>query len=261
MTMLDLSAVELDDLCMALEDHSYESSWWIDPETGATEFWGDGSEGVHPEERGWHRIDPISSQEAYGDLEDFVARVQDRRAADLLERAIAGRGAFRRFKDTLFEFPELRQAWFDFHDVRMRRRAIEWLVDAGLVDEQEAGRELEALQDPPVGGAEATDPMAIAHAVAQDLRGLYGERLHEVIVYGSRARGDAHPESDLDLLVVLADPVAPFEELRRMEEILWRHSLRCGLTIAASPVGVAEMSSPGRPVLVNARREGIPVLA
>lgn len=261
MTMLDLSAVDLGDLCMALEDHSYEASWWIDPETGGIESWGDGSEGLHPEERGWHWIDPLSSRDAYGDLEDFVARVTDRRAADLLDRAIAGRWAFRRFKDTLFEFPELRQAWFAFHDVRTRRRAIEWLIDAGLVDEQEARREVDSLQDPPVGGARATDPMAVAHAVAKDLRDLYRERLHDVIVYGSWARGDAHPESDLDLLVVLADPVSPFEELRHMDEILWRHSLRSGLTIAASPVGVSEMVSPQRPILVNARREGIHVLA
>jgi predicted nucleotidyltransferase len=246
---------------MALEDHSYESSWWIDPETGAVEFWGDGSEGLPPEQRGWRCVDPVPSRDAYGDLEDFVARVADRRAADLLERAIAGRGAFRRFKDTLFEFPELRQAWFAFHDVRMRGRAIEWLVDAGLVDEEEARRELDTLQDPPAGGVGATDPMAVAHAVAKDLRDLYRARLHDVMVYGSWARGDAHPESDLDLLVVLADPVSPFEELRHMEEILWRHSLRSGLTVAATPVGMAEMSSPGRPVLVNARREGIHVLA
>jgi len=29
--MLDLSCVGLDDLCSALEDHSYEHSWWFDP--------------------------------------------------------------------------------------------------------------------------------------------------------------------------------------------------------------------------------------
>jgi predicted nucleotidyltransferase len=29
--------------------------------------------------------------------------------------------------------------------------------------------------------------------------------VHRVIFYGSRARGDAHPQSDLDVVVVLAD--------------------------------------------------------
>jgi hypothetical protein len=32
--MLELAAVGLDDLCQALEDHSYETSWWLDPRTG-----------------------------------------------------------------------------------------------------------------------------------------------------------------------------------------------------------------------------------
>jgi predicted nucleotidyltransferase len=34
-------------------------------------------------------------------------------------------------------------------------------------------------------------------------RGHFGDRLFRVILYGSKARGDAHSESDLDLLVVL----------------------------------------------------------
>ena len=56
-------------------------------------------------------------------MAEFVAAVHHRRAADLLDRAISGRGAFRRFKDTLFEFPELRDTWFRFRDARARRRA------------------------------------------------------------------------------------------------------------------------------------------
>ena len=56
-------------------------------------------------------------------MAEFVAGVHHRRAAELLDRAIAGRGAFRRFKDTLFEFPELREQWFRYRDARSRRRA------------------------------------------------------------------------------------------------------------------------------------------
>ncbi|MBI5843693.1 MAG: nucleotidyltransferase domain-containing protein [Deltaproteobacteria bacterium] len=32
-------------------------------------------------------------------------------------------------------------------------------------------------------------------------------RLHEVILFGSRARGDAEPDSDMDVLVILNEPV------------------------------------------------------
>jgi predicted nucleotidyltransferase len=35
------------------------------------------------------------------------------------------------------------------------------------------------------------------------LRSIYGERLAKIILYGSYARGEQTPESDIDLLVVL----------------------------------------------------------
>src|SRR6266511_4343421 len=92
-------------------------------------------------DRGLIRIEPIPSREAYGDMEDFIDRVRDPRARDLLERAIAGRGAFRRFKDTLLDFQELREVWFAFHDARMERRVIEWLADQGLLERSLAERE------------------------------------------------------------------------------------------------------------------------
>ncbi|MGH9243243.1 MAG: UPF0158 family protein [Acidimicrobiales bacterium] len=57
-------------------------------------------------------------------MEEFIELVPDQRPAHLLARAIDGRGAFRRFKDTLSDLPELRDQWFIFHDARMSRRAV-----------------------------------------------------------------------------------------------------------------------------------------
>lgn len=160
--MLELDDVNLDELAQALEDHSLEHSWWFDPRTGETEFWSayDDLGLEHPEERDLLPIRTLPSRVGYEDMEDFIARVRDPRARDLLERAIAGRGAFRRFKDTLFEFPELREAWFSFHDARMRRRAIEWLLDEGLADEGAAQTALARHPDPelPVLSADAAAP-------------------------------------------------------------------------------------------------------
>jgi Uncharacterised protein family (UPF0158) len=48
-----------------------------------------------------------------------------------LEVAIDGRGAFRRFKNVLFDWPDDREEWFAFSDERRRGRAREWLADVG----------------------------------------------------------------------------------------------------------------------------------
>ena len=262
--MLDLSRVDLGDLATALDDHSDFGRWWIDADTGEVWLWWgdvDDDAGFDPDLRpGAQSIEPLPSSVGYRDMEDFIARVPDRRAADLLERAIAGQGAFRRFKDTLFEFPELRQAWFGFHDARMQRRAIEFLLDEGLVDEAQAEAALLGLVDPPVGDGDGiADPREVAEAVAGDLRRLYGSRLVDVVLYGSHARGDAHPDSDVDLAVVLAEMSSPWEELRRMDQILWRHTLDSGVTVSATPISLKAWRDARRPLVKAAQGEGVRV--
>jgi predicted nucleotidyltransferase len=48
---------------------------------------------------------------------------------------------------------------------------------------------------------------------------LYGERLVRMVLFGSQARGDAEPSSDIDVLVVQKGPVAPRDEIARTSEI------------------------------------------
>lgn len=49
------------------------------------------------------------------------------------------------------------------------------------------------------------DPLSlqVARDFARELRALLGQRLKEVRVFGSRARGKARPQSDLDLFVLV----------------------------------------------------------
>ena len=55
----------------------------------------------------------------------------------------------------------------------------------------------------------AEDALSAALVVAGIAQDVYGDRLLEVWMYGSRARGEWQPESDLDLLMVLADEDSP----------------------------------------------------
>lgn len=258
--MLDLDRVDLSLLGGALEDHSADADWWFDPAAGdsirkSEEMSWEEHDVADPESLIW--IEPTHSSEGYADMEEFIARLSDRRARDLLERAIAGRGAFRRFKDTLHEFAELREAWFGFRDARSERRAIAWLRGQELIDAAAAEAAIEARPDPESellsGGFDAH---AIARDVAADLRDLYGDRLRDVILFGSWARGDAHPESDIDLLVVLDEVESSWEERKRMEDALWMRSLEHETVICTVPISEDDMRARRTPLLINIRREG-----
>lgn len=258
-TMLDLASIDLDDLVLALEDHSYETSWWLDPATGEFEYCSTEDDPEDFESRGQAYVEPMDSSDGYRDMVDFTALVRDGRAADLLFRALQGRGAFRRFKDTLFEFPDLRQEWFAFHDRRMRRRAIEWLADRELISAEAAQQAAEDLAEGEEGPVGPLGAFGIAEKAAAQLRQLYGNRLARVLLYGSQARGDADRESDLDLLVVLRDMESAWEELRRMDDLLWRLSVEQGVTLSALPVTEKDFDRARSPVLIEARSHGVAV--
>ena len=68
---------------------------------------------------------------------DFIATVKDKRLVELLEVAINGKGAFRRFKDVLLNYPDERERWFQFRDDRVQEKALEWLgdIDVSLIEE------------------------------------------------------------------------------------------------------------------------------
>jgi predicted nucleotidyltransferase len=242
--MLDPESLDLDELCTALEDHSPESTWWIHT--------GDGRiQPGEPAEDGWLEIGSVASHEGYRDMAEFVAGVHHRRAAELLDRAIAGRGAFRRFKDTLFEFPELREQWFRYRDARSRRRALRWLADEGLVERSVAAEWMARYPDP------VADEEDVAAAVAVDLGLLYGDRLERVLVFGVWARGEGAEDADIEIVVVLSDLRSRWEELHHMDEVLWRHTERAGLAVVAVPVTAEEWAAADNPLLRRAAAEAV----
>jgi hypothetical protein len=250
--MLDPESVDLDELCAALDDRTPGSSWWIHPDSGQirshlADVGGPGADVLA--DAGWRRVRRTESYESYRDMAEFVGAVHHRRAADLLDRAIAGRGAFRRFKDTLFEFPELRDQWFRFREARSRRRALRWLADEGLVERADAERVAARHPDPEQREED------VPAALAVDLAMLYGNRLRQVLLFGSWARDERPGEFDLQLIVVLDELRSPWEELHRMDAVLWRHSERSGLAITALPVSPQELAAPSTPALRRAVAE------
>jgi len=130
--------IDLDELCEAMEDSSYEHEYYLDLETGEILFISEYMDDEETEKlKGqidedfdrYERIPKAESHEGYQDMVDFIATVEDEHLCELLEVAINGKGAFRRFKDVLLNYPEERERWFQFKDKRMEERALEWLED------------------------------------------------------------------------------------------------------------------------------------
>ncbi len=61
----------------------------------------------------------------YAMLEGFSISVKDEKASRLLQIAIKGSGAFRRFKEMLSEL-DLVQEWYSFRDEQYKEKAIKW---------------------------------------------------------------------------------------------------------------------------------------
>jgi len=153
--VLDLSSIDLEEIANALADQTdYEHHWLINPDTGEIAFWTtdtgiDGQTPVDPGELDLVVIDPLPSWVWYQDMADFADAITDERAGRRLARAIQGKGAFRRFKDELHEeYPDLLPAWYAFRDTRARRRAVQWLADNSLIDDDSADSFLVRHPDP-----------------------------------------------------------------------------------------------------------------
>ena len=91
----------------------------------------------------------------------------------------------------------------------------------------------------------------------QRLEALYGPRLVKMILYGSQARGDAAPGSDIDVLVVLCGRVQPGEEISRTSETVADLSLRFNEVISCVFMDDARFTGRNGPFLRNVRREGV----
>jgi hypothetical protein len=145
--MLDLDAIDVEEIAMALADQTdYDHRWLINPRTGEVAFWTsdtgiDGENPVEIDELDVVLIDPIPPYVWYQDMVDFAEGISDRAAGQRLSQSLQGKGAFRRFRNELYEHhPELISAWQTLRDVRARLRAVQWLVAEELINEEAAQR-------------------------------------------------------------------------------------------------------------------------
>jgi predicted nucleotidyltransferase len=85
----------------------------------------------------------------------------------------------------------------------------------------------------------------------------YQDQLDRVILFGSQARQEATPASDIDVLIVLNDPMSPSEELRRTSEFTAQLCLEHDVLISRFFLPRSRYETENSPLLRNIRQEGI----
>ena len=77
---------------------------------------------------------------------------------------------------------------------------------------------------------------ALLQEFHNSLKTLYQDRLIQLILYGSQARGEATEDSDIDIIVILKSPVPPGLEILRMGEIKAMLNLKYDELISVLPI-------------------------
>lgn len=79
----------------------------------------------------------------------------------------------------------------------------------------------------------------------------------QTILYGSQARGDAHPDSDIDLLILVDQPELTPEEELNFARTLYEVELETGVIISPMVMLRRVWESITTPFTINVNREGV----
>lgn len=102
----------------------------------------------------------------------------------------------------------------------------------------------------------ASETQRLLKACRDRLAAHYGTWLAGIVLYGSAARGEAGPQSDLDLLVLLHPSIDPFAELHTVVDVLYPLQLTTDRLISARPVPADAYARGATQLYRNAQAEG-----
>lgn len=99
-----------------------------------------------------------------------------------------------------------------------------------------------------------TDP--VLEQIKTALRQTYGDRLERIVLYGSRARGDAHDDSDYDIAIFVQDLQRSWEELKKLGGIELDLFYATNAIVHVMPYAAGFWRDPKSPLMYELRRDG-----
>jgi uncharacterized protein len=93
--------------------------------------------------------------------------------------------------------------------------------------------------------------------IKKRLEAAFGPRLAGVVLYGSMARGDAEPDSDIDVLVLLKGGIKLGRDLTTIIDALYPLELTLWRPFHGMPVDEDSFNDRSKGCYAQAREEGI----
>lgn len=101
------------------------------------------------------------------------------------------------------------------------------------------------------------DIQKLLRKLKEGLLRIYGNRFKGMYLYGSYARGEATPESDIDVMIILNDYESYGKEIDRTGDLVSKLSLEYSISISRVIMTENQWKNSDTPLLHNIRVEGV----